>query len=82
MPVDQLPADMLAARYGGLFITTDDPNALKPRQTLYRVRVALLQAPMAGQARLSGFNIEADRVSLLGRVVRGAFSALVLQASF
>lgn len=82
VPVDQLPTEMLAARYGGLFITTDDHNALKPRQTLYRVRVVLQQAPQAGQARLAGFNIEADRVSLLGRMVRGVVSALVLQASF
>ena len=82
VPVDQLPTEMLAARHGGLFITTDDPNALKPRQTLYRVRVVLQHAPRAGQARLAGFNIEADHVNLLGRIVRGAVSALVLQASF
>jgi putative peptide zinc metalloprotease protein len=82
VPVDQLPAEMLAARHGGLFMTTDDPNALKPRQTLYRVRVALQQAPQGGQARLAGFNITGDRVSLLGRIVRGIVSALVLQASF
>ncbi len=82
VPVDQLPAEMLAARHGGLFITTDDPNALKPRQTLYRVRVALQQAPQGGQARLAGFNIEGDRAGLLGRIVRGALSALVLQTSF
>ena len=82
VPVDQLPAEMLAARYGGLLFTTDDPGALKPRQTLYRVRVALQQAPQGGQARLAGFNIESERASLLGRIVRGAVSALVLQASF
>ena len=73
---------MLAARFGGLFLTTDDPSVLKPRQTLYRVRVALQHAPQGGQARLAGFNIEGDRVSFLGRIVRGAFSALILQASF
>ena len=82
VPVDQLPAEMLAARFGGLLITTDDPGALKPRQTLYRVRVALEQAPQGGQARLAGFNIESERASLLDRIVRGAVSALVLQASF
>jgi len=82
VPLDQLPSEMLAARYGGLFITTDDPNALKPRQALYRVRVDLQQAPQGGQARLAGFNIESERASLLGRIVRGAVSALFLQASF
>ena len=82
VPVDQLPSEMLAARYGGTLITTDDPQALKPRHALYRVRVALDSAPLGGQARLAGFNIEAQRVSLLGGVVRGALSALVLQASF
>ena len=82
VPIDQLPAEMLAARHGGLFITTDEPDALRPRQTLYRVRVALQQAPQGGQARLAGFNIEGERVSWLGRVVRAAISALVLQASF
>lgn len=82
VPVDQLPAEMLAARYGGLLITTDDPNQLKPRHTLYRVRLAMKNGPGSEQARLAGFNIEGDRVSVLGRIVRGAVSALVLQASF
>lgn len=82
VPVDQLPSEMLAARHGGNLITTDDPTTLKPRQTLYRVRVALDSAPAGGQARLAGFSIEGQRVSLLGRIVRGAISALVLQASF
>jgi hypothetical protein len=44
--------------------------------------VALQQAPQGGQARLAGFNIESERASVLGRIVRGAVSALVLQASF
>ncbi len=82
VPIDQLPAEMLASRYGGMLITTDDMNQLKPRQTLYRVRVALHQGPMMEQARLAGFNIEGERISLMGRLVRGAVSALVLQASF
>lgn len=82
VPVDQLPSEMLAARFGGTLITTDDPNQLKPRQTLYRVRVAMQHGPATEQARLAGFNIEGDRVSVLGRIVRGALSALVLQASF
>ena len=82
VPVDQLPSEMLAARYGGLLITTDDLNQLKPRHTLYRVRVAMQHGPATDQARLAGFNIEGERVSVLGRIVRGAVSALVLQASF
>ena len=82
VPLDQLPAEMLAARYGGWLVTTDDPNALKPRQTLYRVRVVLQHRPQADQARLAAFNIEGERVSLLGRLVRGIVSAMVLQASF
>jgi len=82
VPVDQLPSEMLAARYGGLLITTDDPNQLKPRHTLYRVRVAMQHRPVMEQARLAGFNIDGDRVSVLGRILRGAISAVVLQASF
>jgi putative peptide zinc metalloprotease protein len=82
VPVDQLPSEMLAARSGGLLMTTDDPNALKPRHTLYRVRVAMQRGPATEQARLAGFNIEGERVSILGRIVRGAVSTLVLQASF
>ena len=82
VPLDQLPAEMLAARFGGTLITTDDPTQLRPRQTLYRVRVALQGAPAMEQVRLAGFNIQAERISLMGRLARGAISALVLQASF
>lgn len=82
VPVDQLPADMLAARHGGFVLTTDDPQQLKPRHTLYRVRVAMQQGPAAQQVRLAGFHIEGDSISLIDRIVRGVVSALVLQASF
>jgi putative peptide zinc metalloprotease protein len=81
-PLDQLPTEMLAARYGGLLHTTDDANQLKPRQALYRVRVDLDQAPTGRQARLAAFHLKAERASLAERLVRGALSALVLQASF
>ena len=82
VPVDQLPAEMLAARHGGWLITTDDPNQLKPRHALYRVRVAMQRGPASQQARLAGFNIDGTRTSPIGRFLRGALSALVLQTSF
>lgn len=82
VPLDQLPAEMLAARHGGWLITTDDPNQLKPRHALYRVRVALAHGPATPQARLAAFGIAGDRVSLIGRWLRGIASSLVLQASF
>jgi putative peptide zinc metalloprotease protein len=82
VPVDQLPADMLASRHGGFVLTTDDPQQLKPRHTLYRLRVAMLQGPAAQQVRLAGFHIEGDRISLIDRIVRGVVSTLVLQAGF
>jgi len=82
VPVDQLPTEMLAARHGGFVLTTDDTNQLKPRQTLYRVRVALERSPQSQQARLAGFNLEGDRVSLIGRLFRGAVSTVVLQFNF
>jgi putative peptide zinc metalloprotease protein len=82
VPVDQLPTEMLAARHGGFVLTTDDINQLKPRQTLYRVRVALERSPQTQQARLAGFNLEGDSVSLIGRFFRGALSTVVLQANF
>jgi len=46
------------------------------------VRLALERGPSSQQARLAGFNIEGERVSLIARVVRGFMSALMLQASF
>lgn len=82
VPVEQLPVEMLAARFGGTIVTTDDPNVLKPRDGLFRVRVALVSGGELRQARLAGFNIEGDRVSILGRILRGALGALVLQANF
>lgn len=82
VPVEQLPAEMLAARFGGFLLTTDDPSMLKPLRSLYRVRLSLAHGPQSPQARLAGFNLQAERDSLAGRLVRGALSALVLQASF
>jgi len=82
VPLDQLPSEMLAARYGGFLMTTDDPQQLKPRRPLFRVRLALERGPSGQQARLAAFNIEGERVSLLGRIVRGSMSALMLQANF
>jgi putative peptide zinc metalloprotease protein len=82
VPIDQLPSEMLAARFGGFLLTTDDPQQLKPHRPLFRVRLALERGPLSQQARLAGFNIEGERVSLIARVVRGFMSALMLQASF
>jgi putative peptide zinc metalloprotease protein len=82
VPVEQLPTEMLAARYGGPLLTTDDPNELKPRRPLYRVRVALSEAPRMQQARLATFVIQAERVSLADALWRGALGALLLQGSF
>jgi putative peptide zinc metalloprotease protein len=82
VPVDQLPAEMLVDRYGGPFLTADDANSLKPRRTLYRVRVHLQGAPRMQQARLASFVIQAQPTSLADSLWRGAMSALVLQASF
>ncbi len=82
VPVDQLPAEMLAARFGGFLLTTDDPSMLKPLRSLYRVRLSLAHGPQSPQARLAGFNLQAERDSLAGRLVRGAVSALMLQATF
>ncbi len=82
VPVEQLPNEMLAHRFGGFFITTDDPNQLKPRHALYRVRVVMQRGPQTEQARLASFNIEGQRISPINRIARGVISALVLQASF
>lgn len=82
VPVEQLPAEALAARHGGFLMTTDEPGQLKPRHPMYRVRVALQRAPEAPQARLAAFNIAGERASLIGRVLGGFANTLVLQASF
>lgn len=82
VPVEQLPTEMLAARYGGFFITTDETNQLKPRHALYRVRVVMSRGPLTEQARLASFNIEGQRISPINRLARGIVSALVLQTSF
>jgi hypothetical protein len=82
VPLDQLPHEMLAARFGGFLLTTEDPQQLKPHRPLFRVRLALERGPTVQQARLAGFNIEGERVSLIGRIARGFMSALMLQASF
>jgi putative peptide zinc metalloprotease protein len=82
VPLEQLPTEMLADRFGGPLLTTDDANALKPRRALYRVRVRLEGAPRMQQARLASFVVQAERISLADSLWRGAMSALVLQASF
>lgn len=82
VPVEQLPTEMLADRFGGPLLTTDDANALKPRRALYRVRVRLEGAPRMQQARLASFVVQGERISLADSLWRGAMSALVLQASF
>lgn len=82
VPVDQLPAEMLAARYGGPLLTTEDPDSLKPRRALYRVRVSLNGAPRMQQARLAAFVLQARPISLADRLWRGMLSALVLQTNF
>ena len=82
VPVDQLPAELLATRYGGLLVTTEDPNQLKPKQTLYRVRVALQHPPTKGQVQLAAFNIAGDSISPIETMVRGLVSSLMLQMNF
>lgn len=82
VPLDQLPSDMLAARFGGFLLTTDDLQQLKPLRPLFRVRLTLQSGPSTPQARLAGFNIEGERVSLLGRIARAFMSTLMLQSSF
>lgn len=82
VPVEQLPVDMLAARHGGKLLTTDDPGTLKPRRSLYRLRVALQGQPTMQQARLAAFVIEGQRISLADSLWRGLLSNLMLQASF
>lgn len=82
VPIEQLPAEMLAARYGGRLVTTDDPNTLKPRRSLYRVRCAIEGAPAMRQARLASFVIDGERISLADSLWRGAMTALMLQAGF
>ena len=82
VPLDQLPAEMLAARHGGRLQTTDEPSALKPRRSLYRLRVQLQGQPAMQQARLAAFAIDAQRSSFADSLWRGALSALMLQASF
>lgn len=82
VPVEQLPTEMLADRYGGPLLTAEDPNTLKPRRALYRVRVRIDGAPQMRQARLASFVIEASPISLADSLWRGAMSALVLQTSF
>lgn len=83
VPVEQLPSEMLAAPFGGRLLTVDDPNNnLKPKRSLYRLRVALAQPLPMQQARLAAFAIEARRVSLADKLWRGALSTLMLQATF
>ena len=82
VPVEQLPSDMLAARHGGKLLTTDDPGTLKPRRSLYRLRVALQVAPAMQQARLAAFVIDGQRISLADSLWRGLLSTLMLQANF
>ena len=82
VPVEQLPAEMLADRFGGPLLTSEDAQVLKPRRALYRVRVRLEGAPRMPQARLASFVLQAGRTSLADKLWRGAVSALVLQASF
>lgn len=82
VPVEQLPAEMLAARHGGKLLTTDDPNTLKPRRSLYRLRVTLQAEPGMQQARLAAFVVDGERSSFAGSLWRGLLSTLMLQASF
>ena len=82
VPVEQLPAEMLAARHGGKLLTTDEPNTLKPRRSLYRLRLTLDAPPAMQQARLAAFVIDGERVSFADSLWRGLISTLMLQASF
>lgn len=82
VPIEDLPVDMLAARYGGKLVTTDDPERLKPRRSLYRLRVALKGTPGMQQARLAAFAIDGERMSFADTLWRGLVSSLVLQVNF
>jgi putative peptide zinc metalloprotease protein len=82
VPLEQLPAEMLAARYGGRLATTEDLRELKPRRSLYRVRCAIEGRPTMQQARLASFVIDGERTSIADSLWRGTMTALMLQASF
>jgi putative peptide zinc metalloprotease protein len=82
VPVEQLPSEMLAAPYGGRLVVTEEPNSLKPRRSLYRVRCAIHEAPVMQQARLATFVLGAEPMSLADRLWRGVMSGLALQTNF
>ncbi len=82
VPLEQLPTPMLAARFGGRFATVEEPESLKPRRNLYRVRCRVDGVPPMTQSRLAAFVLEAERVSLADSLWRAMLGALLLQAVF
>ena len=82
VPLEQLPTPMLAARFGGRLATVEDPESLKPRRSLYRVRCKVDGAPPMMQSRLAAFVIEGERVSFADSLWRATLGALLLQAVF
>jgi putative peptide zinc metalloprotease protein len=82
VPVEQLPAEMLAASFGGPLPVTEEPQSLKPRRSLYRVRCSIEQVPQMQQARLATFVIEAQPMSIADRIWRGLLTGLAMQVNF
>jgi putative peptide zinc metalloprotease protein len=82
VPLDALPHEMLAGRHGGYLQTVDDASSLRPRRSLFRVRMHLSGTPPMQQARLAAFSIVSERSSLGDRLWRSAVSSLIFQANF
>ena len=77
-----MPTPMLAARFGGRLATVEDPESLKPRRSLYRVRCRIDGVPPMMQSRLAAFVVEGERVSFADSLWRATLGALLLQAVF
>ena len=78
----QLPHPMLSVQYGGPVAVLAGANGLAPRDTLYRVRVALDGPPRELQLQRGTAVIKGTPRSWLGEIIKPALTLLIRELTF
>lgn len=80
--LEELPEPMLSAQFGGAISVENDQTGLTPRETLFKVRIQLDEAPVSKQVAIGVANIEAQPKSIFDTLFNALALVLVREVSF
>jgi putative peptide zinc metalloprotease protein len=77
-----LPHPGLSTDHGGSLTTTNENRQLVPRNSLYRIKLEVLNPPEQKRWTRGRISIEGERYSLLWRGIRYSLAALIRESGF